>query len=139
MVYIQDNKTHEAMVELLPPNKKKECPKCHRILRTKHFIFNEILELEICTQCNKKVGTNKFYTPLVEKKRTDTISKFNITNAEKNVLINCNHKSLSQINNSINYLQGLKKKKRFDKKQLEIEDKNKIDLNKKLIEGLKGK
>jgi NAD-dependent SIR2 family protein deacetylase len=68
MVYIQDNKTHEAIVELLPTNKKIECPKCHRILRTKHFIFNEILKLEICTQCNKRVGTNKFYTPLNERK-----------------------------------------------------------------------
>ena len=44
-------------------NKKKTCPECGRLLRERCFVFNRVTESKICNRCNKRIGTNPFYTP----------------------------------------------------------------------------
>ena len=121
-------------MELLPPKPRYKCELCQKAY--KH------LELckdgkKVCGKCNRFRVTNKFYTPKELRKENNQISKFNITDTEKRVLLS--HKTINQINNDLRILKGMKNKSKYNKQVKQIEEKNKIDLNKKLAEGLKGR
>lgn len=52
-------------------NPKKECPECHRLLRTRCFAKKEnpIRQQILCKQCDRRIGHNKFYNPETDKQR----------------------------------------------------------------------
>lgn len=64
--------------------KKKICPKCHRTLRTKCFVFNRREKHKLCKQCDKKIGSNPFYDPLLKNKKTKI--RYNIKFDEQQAL-----------------------------------------------------
>lgn len=139
MDYIQDSKTHEAMVgdlDLLPPKPRFICDICGKAYK---HLENTKDGKKVCGKCNRYRVTNKFYIPKELRKENNHISKFNITDTEKNVLILCNKKSIKRVNNTQRVLQGIKKKVRYKEKLKEQENKSQENLNKNLVEGLYGK
>ena len=110
-------------------NGKKECSECHRLLRTRCFVFNPIKKILICHQCNKKIGTNKWFVPKNQRKNYN-INKYNMSEEEKKVLHNqlmsfgmSSDESWKKINNDLVYLRNLKWLR--NKEYWEIKKKNK--------------
>jgi hypothetical protein len=123
----------EKELELLPPLPRYPCDICHKAYK---HLDNTRDGKKVCGKCQRSRVTNKFYTPKELRKENKMISKFNITDTEKSVLIN-NGKSINRINNDLRILKGMKDKSKYKKELTELENKNKLDLNKQLIEGLK--
>lgn len=71
-------KKRDTELKLLPPNKKFECPDCHRKLRRLEMCVDKVKR---CKSCKKKLITNKFYVP--PEKRREYISKFGMTKWER--------------------------------------------------------
>ncbi|HDK42158.1 MAG TPA: hypothetical protein ENG87_02160 [Candidatus Pacearchaeota archaeon] len=128
------------------PNKKEVCPICNRKLRIKCFVFNPLEKKKICTQCDKRIGHNKFYVPF--KKKGDYIGKYNLNDLEKKRLtkkyemLGYGHENaLRIVSNRIIGLSKVRTKQWKLKKGIKIKenmDKRKQrELNKKFIEGLK--
>lgn len=115
-------------------NIKKECPNCKRKLRTRCFVFNRVVKEEICRTCDKKIGSNPFYT-----KKKETIGKYNMTATEKKVL--ANKKGWKAVNSECLGLQKIKKReskrKRLSRRRFKIKESENKELNKKFVEGLK--
>ena len=128
-------------------SKKEKCPECNRILRLRSFIFNKKVGKKICHRCDKRIGTNKYYTSLREQPK-GKIGKFSLSDEEKNRLW---RKYLSKGYNSsgawrmvYNNLSELRKVRAYSKqnRRKEIIKKNyeeskKREINKKFIKGLK--
>ncbi len=128
--------------------KKLECPKCHRLLKQRCFIFNKKLKEKICSQCNKKIGTNIFYIEVSDRKNNDIITKYNLSNFEKRRL----HKQLMdsgmsykqawrRINMDVYFLKKRKLEKQKKMREFAIlanqERKKDEEQNKKFLKGLK--
>ena len=120
-------------------NKKERCPICGRILRTKCFIYNSLEKKEICNRCNKKIGTNKFYSiGKLQHRKSNIISNYNITDDEIKVL---SKKKGFNINRDRSILRKIKRekieeKREIKKKLLEREEQKK-KLNEKFLKNLK--
>lgn len=120
-------------------NAKERCPICNRKLRLRCFIFNKLKEIEICKTCDKRIGNNKFYTPLTHKRENKRISNFNITDQEKKLL--ADKKGWQRVNQDLGILNAIRDrvtmKKRLEKINEQLNNQNKKQMNKKFIEGLK--
>lgn len=68
--------------------KKRECPICHRLLRTRCFIYNSIKKVLVCKSCHRKIGTNKWYIPKEQRygfhNQQSYNTKYNLSSNEKN-------------------------------------------------------
>jgi len=119
-------------------NKKKRCPRCKRMLRTRCFTYNEIYKEELCTMCHKKIGTNKFYSPL-KHKENKRVTNFNMTDDERKVI--AKKKGWKRVTQDLGILNSIKRRLKERRKQnkinKEFEKKKKEELNRKFIEGLK--
>ena len=133
-------------IEFVPSKPKLKCPNCKRKLNTNCFVFNRILKKDICHQCNKKIGTNPFYTPDYGK-RKGFIGKFNINEQEKKLLItNLIKKGVSykeakrRIANDVKVLSEMKKKKnynnRLEEQNKKIQSETSKEMKNKLLKGL---
>lgn len=56
---------------------------CHRKLRTRCFVYNKLKKKLMCHQCDKRIGSNKFY---ITKNKQERIGKYTMTDTEKIVL-----------------------------------------------------
>jgi len=139
-------KEEEVLEKSEPVKKKLLCPRCHRKLNTNCFVFNKILKTDICHQCNKSVGNNKFYNPNREKSK-GFIGKFNISSQEKKILMtNLIKKGVPyqeakrRVKNNIKVLSEMRKKKDYNKyldKQNELIKKEKSkEMKSNLLKGL---
>lgn len=120
-------------------SKKKECPKCHRILRIKNFVINKLTREVVCRRCNNRIGNNKWFVP--KNKRIETkIGKFNMTQEEKIALAKSGH-SWKEINGTCKYMRGAKIRKNKEywkkKKEEKLNESQQKEQMKNLIQGLK--
>lgn len=121
-------------------NPKKMCPKCGKLKRTRCFIYNPVWGEKLCNTCNKKVGTNRFYSNKKQSfKKNKRITNFNITDEEKKVIAREN--GWKRVNQDLRILKSvknkLKKRKAMEKENKKIEEEKKKEMNKRFIEGLK--
>jgi len=117
---------------------KKNCEECGMLIRSCKLSKNKLTGKLSCWRCNRKIGSNKFYTP---SNKYQKITKFSITDDEKKVLRK--NKSQKQINRLCEQLSNVRiidKIKRNQEKEEKInrEFKN-TKTNKKFLEGLNGK
>src|SRR6056297_2846120 len=114
---------------------KKRCPNCQRMLRTKNFIYNRVAKEDICRTCNKKIGTNIFYSQ--EEKGNKYISKYSITEDEKKVLAaNNGWERKNKTRAGLKTMNKVKKKNKKKEKELKMQSKEQKKLNrKKFLEG----
>lgn len=115
---------------------KERCEKCGRMLRIKHFVINKVTGEKMCTMCDKRIGSNKFYIPKEQRReRIQRISRFNITDDEKKVI--ARKSGWNKVNQDLKILDSMKKRKSKERREQHEEEIKKKDMNKKLIEGLK--
>ena len=115
---------------------KKRCPNCQRMLRTKNFIYNRVAKEDICRTCNKKIGTNIFYSQ--EEKGNKYISKYSITEDEKKVLAaNNGWERTNKTKAGLKTMSKVARKKKKQDKEDREKEKEKIKKNKEeLLKGL---
>src|SRR5690606_18680647 len=111
---------------------KKECPKCHRKLRTRCFVINKVTGESICKTCDKRVGSNKWYITIPNKFRRNKVGKYSLGNEEIDLIKQT--KGFRVLKRLTNHLDRRKKFSQAEK----LNNPKKEDLNKKLIEGLNG-
>lgn len=116
---------------------KKKCEECPRIVRTSKLIKNRLTGQLLCSICNKRIGSNKFYNPKPSN-RYQRISNFSITENEKKVLMR--GKSKEQIRKLCVSLGSMRRKSKYIKgKKQEANLNNQIknrELGRKFLEGL---
>jgi hypothetical protein len=132
---------------------KQRCPECRRMLRINKLVYNPVKKVDLCKNCDKKVGHNLFYTPPEKRKYripiVSRISKYNFQDDEKKVLMNnlkneglTFEEANNRIKEDITFMKSRKKlhSSEFEEKK-QAQDKIKRDkaTKEKLIEGLKGK
>jgi hypothetical protein len=117
-------------------NKKAKCEICKRTITIKNLSKNKVTGQMLCKICNKKIGSNKFYSLLIHKNK-NFISKFSITDTEKQVL-KSKGVNVKKLCDGLKYM---KEKKRINVKKDAIENKNKVEKERKVqknfLEGLK--
>lgn len=91
-----------------------------------------------CKNCLKKVPENKFYSGDFIHKENKFISKYNVTDTEKEVLVRkmmrqgtTRQEALKKVNQHCKGLNSMKEKVRERKKENEIEEKKKIEEERK--------
>ena len=118
--------------------KKQVCPRCNKTKNSSCFIYNKVVEKELCRMCHKSVGTNKFYSPENLTRKTNYISKYNLADDEKKALASKN--GWKNVKATERYLKAAKEKAQIRKKQNEIQEKQnaekQIESQKKFLEGL---
>lgn len=68
------------------PN-KKICPRCKKLKRTKHFVFNKRFKDSICQMCHNSLGNNIYFISLTERINNEgKIGKFSLSNLERDEL-----------------------------------------------------
>lgn len=112
---------------------KKRCSKCDKIYNSRCFIFNKLVGEKICNKCNKKIGTNKFYSGELKQKSNKFISKYNMTDTEKEVLVNklmreghSKDEAFKKINSHSKTLRSMREKS----KEKRIQDEKREEKNK---------
>jgi hypothetical protein len=127
------------MEEEVKKNTKKECQKCHRILRIKHFVINKLTGELVCKRCDNKIGNNKWYVPKGNR-TNEKIGRFNMTTEEKKLLVK-QGKSWKQVNGDCKYMRGAKARKNKEfwkkKKESKLNESQQKEQMKKLVAGLK--
>lgn len=117
--------------------RKRVCEGCKRKIRTCSLTKNKINDKLLCKRCNNKLGSNKFYSPLMSRENK-RINNFNITDLEKEVLIR--KKSMRHINSLCVQLRKIRKASKQRKVESKIAEENKkkeqIEMQKKFLEGL---
>jgi len=137
----KENKTKLKVIGKL----KKRCPRCNKVKRTKCFVYNRLLKMDVCRMCNKSIGSNKFYIPLKERKKY-IISKYGMSDQEKSIMIKkAMHQGMDfkrackKVNREIYGLRTMRKRKYQQRRELYNKKKNGIIQNKnKQKEFLKG-
>ena len=120
-------------------NNKEVCQECGRLLRTKNFRSNPILNKKICQRCDKKIGHNKYYQPEIKgvKKRKKP-TNYAITDDEDRVLYRKKIRKGENAREGVkfvkHYINRFYQKKRYEERMKKIKDEDK---QKKFIEGLK--
>lgn len=127
-------------------NKKEECPICKRKLRIRCFLFNKVRKERICRQCDKRIGSNKFYVPFAKKK--DYIGNYSLTEQEKFKLYqkftaegNDSRTAWKKVYHHVNLLKQQKQKSMYSDKQRKRyfaqQAEQRKEYQKKFVEGLK--
>jgi ribosomal protein L37AE/L43A len=130
------------MIELLPPNKKFECPDCKKKFRKLEKCKDGIKR---CKMCKRKLITNKFYVPIENmRERRGIMGKFSMTKEEIGALyknaINSGktpEQASKMVSEHIKMLRQMKMKKREIVDNIKNRKIKESELNKKFKEGLK--
>lgn len=117
-------------------SKKKVCEECGRILRTRCFKLNPVLNKKICYICDRRIGHNKYYKPDIKTNKGKNFYKMELKQDEKQALLNellshglSEQQANYRINNRQKYLRW------FEKRRM-IKPKTNNELTKRFLEGL---
>jgi len=113
------------------------CSCCKRTLRKKSLKINKLTKQLVCSRCDNKIGSNKFYCP--GRMKSNFIGKYSISELEKKVLNKMkNKKQIEELCNGLRIMRKKASREKIETKQKEkIATQNKKELNEKFLTGLK--
>lgn len=124
---------------LVSPPLKIKCKNCPRMIKPGKLIINKRTGLRVCRICDRKLGTNKFYTPIKNIGfQKDFVGKYTISSTERKILQNKSQYGAFAVSK---WLSLLKKKKIqqscSNEENKALEKEGRLELKKKFLEGLK--
>lgn len=116
---------------------KMRCECCEKLFNKSKLVINKVTKQRVCYFCNKRIGSNKFYNPLTQKR--NRIGKFSLNNDEEKFLKNkgINVSSLCKALKTMKEISKKKKKEDFLMNKKKIEEDR--EQQKKFLEGLNQK
>ena len=118
---------------------KKKCEKCPRVIRTSKLIKNIVTGQLLCSICNNRIGSNKFYDPKPIRRKNQRISDFSITSDEMKVLMLRKDKfQINRLCKSLGSMRGKSKGMKLNEQKEKVNNQIvKKEISKQFLEGLK--